>query len=94
MDAAEVSRRIRATAGLDTAVDEIIALYREVIAEQKSLGEGDINAEGRAAAAYLCQLESIPRVLQDSVTLRLRSRILRIPVLRTLAKSIARVAAG
>ena len=32
-DAAEVSRRIRASAGLDAQVDQLVALYREVLAE-------------------------------------------------------------
>jgi hypothetical protein len=93
-DAAEVSRRVRATAGIDSAVDDMIALYQEVIAEQKALGPSDIHMEGRAAAAYLRHLHAVPAALEDSVTFRLRDRILRIPILRTVARSIARLAAG
>lgn len=52
-DAAEVSRRIRATAGLDVAVDELLALYREVIAEHGNMGPQNIQAEERALASYL-----------------------------------------
>lgn len=52
-DAAEVSRRIRATAGLETAVDELVALYQEVLEEHKTTEGADAAAEWRAVAAYL-----------------------------------------
>jgi Glycosyltransferase Family 4 len=55
-DAAEVQRRIRATAGLDQAATELLAIYEEVIAEragQAAAGPDDLAAEQRAAAAYL-----------------------------------------
>lgn len=52
-DAAEVSRRIRATAGLDVAVDELLALYREVIVEHRKMWPQDLQAEQRALASYL-----------------------------------------
>jgi glycosyltransferase involved in cell wall biosynthesis len=55
-DATEVSRRIRATAGRDGAVDEILALYQEVLAEHVSRGGNDANA-GWRAAAYINLLE-------------------------------------
>src|SRR5207248_5224865 len=49
-DAGEVSRRIRASAGRDTVIDEIVSLYHEVIAE--SAGQPhDALAEYRAASA-------------------------------------------
>ncbi len=51
-DAAEVSRRIRASAGLDAQVDELVALYHEVIAEN-ALRVDDPRAEERAAGVYL-----------------------------------------
>jgi Glycosyltransferase Family 4 len=51
-DAIEVSRRIRATAGRDAVIDELVSLYHEVIAE--SAGQPhDTIAEYRAASAYL-----------------------------------------
>jgi hypothetical protein len=53
VDATEVSRRIRASAGIDMAVDEIVALYGEVLAECAVTHAVDADAEGRAAAAYL-----------------------------------------
>jgi chromosome segregation ATPase len=51
-DAAEVSRRARAAAGLQAALDEWVSLYREVIAE----GEGGARTwdeERQAAADFL-----------------------------------------
>src|SRR6266852_1388347 len=55
-DAAEVSRRIRATADREQTVDELISLYREVIAEYRSRAADDPLDEERAAAAYLRRL--------------------------------------
>lgn len=52
-DAAEVSRRVRETAGLEPALDRLTGLYEEVIAESERLGPPDPEAESRAAAAYL-----------------------------------------
>ncbi len=52
-DAAEVARRIRADAGRGQAVDEIVELYREIIAEHRSGPARDADAEARATAAYL-----------------------------------------
>jgi hypothetical protein len=52
-EAAEVSRRIRATAGLEESLDALITLYREVIDEHAALaGPPDLAAEERAAATY------------------------------------------
>jgi hypothetical protein len=52
-DARDVSCRVRATAGPDTAVDAFVGLYREVIDEHAQAGLDDSEAEGRALAAYL-----------------------------------------
>jgi hypothetical protein len=54
-DAAEVSKKIRSTAGLCAAVDEIIELYKEVIAESKNVKE-DTDAERMAVADFLQEL--------------------------------------
>jgi glycosyltransferase involved in cell wall biosynthesis len=56
-DAAEVSRRLRAQAGLERAVDQLAALYREVVAEHRERGPEPAGEEGRAAAAYLRWLD-------------------------------------
>ncbi len=54
-DAAEVSRRIRDTAGLEATVDKLLGLYAEVIAEHR-LAPPSPEAEQRATSAYLRQL--------------------------------------
>ena len=105
MDAAEVTRQIRATAGLDAAVDELIALYDEVIAERSAMGEDDAEAEGRAAADFLrwqslnfnSQLQEerqrvveCTREFNDLAVMRWRARILELPVLGKLARLGAR----
>ena len=99
-DATEVSRRIRATAALDTSLDELLGLYGEVIAEHQRAPASDPLAEGRAAAAYLCWLTTILRnqssqyeeMLANSLSLRLRNRIGTFPLLGNLLKLIARAA--
>ena len=52
-DAAEVSRRVREEAGLEAALDRLVALYEEVIGEHRREGPADPAEESRAAAAYL-----------------------------------------
>ena len=52
-DAADVSRRIRATAGHEAALNRIVALYEEVVAESMV---PDVEAEQMATSAYLRQL--------------------------------------
>jgi hypothetical protein len=55
-DAAEVSRRLRATAGIEEAVDRLLGLYTEVLAEHQERGTpsaAEAVEEGQAAAAYL-----------------------------------------
>lgn len=54
-DAAEVSGRIRAVAGLDAAVDDLVALYHAVVAEQAAAGTDDLAAELAAVATYVEQ---------------------------------------
>ncbi|HYV36452.1 MAG TPA: glycosyltransferase family 4 protein [Gemmataceae bacterium] len=45
-----ISRRVREEASLQIAIDELLDLYGEVIAEQKQCGQAESIAEGRAAA--------------------------------------------
>jgi hypothetical protein len=52
-DAAEVSRRVREEAGLEPALDRLVALYEEVIGEHAREGPADPAEESRAAAVYL-----------------------------------------
>jgi hypothetical protein len=92
-DAAEVSRRMRASAGSSAALDELISLYEEVIEEYRS-GEGsDARAEGRAAAEYLRQLKS-GITAHGAATMRLRERVRRIPFVGKFGVKLARLIAG
>jgi Glycosyltransferase Family 4 len=52
-DAARVSRRVRESAGLEAALDQLLAIYTEVLAESERLGPPDPEAEAQAVAAYL-----------------------------------------
>jgi hypothetical protein len=52
-DAAEVARRVREEAGLEPALDRLVALYEEVIGEHAREGPADPAEESRAAAVYL-----------------------------------------
>ncbi len=49
-DAAQVSRQIRATAGRDAPIDEIVALYHDALAEWKGRGSYTGSSKERAAA--------------------------------------------
>lgn len=99
-DAAEVSRRIRATAGLETFIDQVLSLYSEVIAEHARASAADPLVESRAAAAYLrWQTLTVRRMqaeydkmLADSLTLRLRNRMARFPLLEKPLNLLARIA--
>jgi hypothetical protein len=94
-DAAEVSRRVRASAGLDAAVDELVETYREVIAEQASAGPPDLAAELRAAATYLRRIAPTlqevdeAREFRTSVLWRLRARLRRLPAAMRLFRWLA-----
>lgn len=52
-DAAQVSRWIRVTAGLERAVEALLALYQEVIAEQRNKGTDNDMAKNRAVASCM-----------------------------------------
>jgi hypothetical protein len=88
-DAAEVSRRVRAASDLSSVVDETVAVYEDVIEEFGSLPPCDPAEEARAAAEYLRWLTLTTRrrqaeyesMLANSLTLRLRNRIGRYPLL-------------
>jgi len=92
-DAMEVSRRVRRACGSEEALSEIVALYKEVIADYKQRPMPDLEAESRAAAAYLRQLPLLLArerdVLANSATFRLRNRLLRIPFAGSLARSLS-----
>jgi hypothetical protein len=69
-DAAEVSRRLRACAGLTETVNSLVALYREVIAEY-SAGLQDREAERIATTAYMARIGRTTAII-DSENYRRR----------------------
>lgn len=94
-DATEVSKKIRADAGLEAAVSDLIELYDEVIAEYLARDNTDDAgaAEGRAAAAYLGRLKR-EIASHGAATIRMRERVRRIPVIGKLGVQLARLIAG
>ena len=92
-DAAEVSRRIRNGAGREAAIDQIIALYHDVVDEFTDMRR-DLDAEARAEASYLQQLalhlERERNQLLHSQTFRLRNRLVNLPLVGPLFRSFAR----
>ena len=74
-------------------MDQLIALYENVITENQRLPEPDIAAEGRAAAAYLRQLK-VDFASHGAASLRLRERLERMPLLGNLGLKLARLIAG
>jgi len=51
-EAAKVSRLVRANAGANAVVDQIVSLYREIITENTKI-ESSLDEEARCSAAYL-----------------------------------------
>jgi hypothetical protein len=95
-DAAEVSERIRAAAGQREAIEEVVRVYREVVAEHRARPR-DEAAEWRAAADYLRtlladvrdqheQLERREADIANSAAVRLRRRLLNAPLLGPLLR--------
>jgi hypothetical protein len=86
-DAGAVSRMVRATAGTASMVDEICALYSEVLAEHRAAGTGDPHVESRAAAAYLQTLS--PRLHQRDILASAFRALLGKPVLGRMIRHAA-----
>lgn len=82
LDAAEVSRRIRATAGLDKMVDETIAEYHAVLLDHQATINLDLEAEEREAASYLRWL-STQIYNNPSGRASLKTILARIPILNS-----------
>lgn len=93
-DAEAVSRRLRSVADAGAVIDQLVDLYREVIAEYGRFPAGDVHAgELRAAAGYLTSLgpqlrrESGPGSAFFLLARRVYTPALRIPWLNKLAHS-------
>ena len=78
-DAAEVSRRIRANAGIDAATALVLDVYEEAIADYKR-HKPMLDEEGRAAARFILSRDA-HHASHIALTLRLRNRLLRIPII-------------
>ena len=95
-DAARVCERLRDEAGADPAVDAIVDLYRETIAEFEQSDRAPAAAEMRATAAYLrslgprLQWAAGPRAALAVLAKPWYLRALRVPGLRSLVQSKAR----
>jgi len=73
IDAATVSAFIRANAGRDAVIGELVSLYQEVIDEHRRSSNQDVVAEQKAVAAYLRELA--PRLCErDQVVEQLAVR--------------------
>jgi hypothetical protein len=78
-DAAAVSHRIRTTAGREAVADQLVQLYAEVIADQRSRGRDDLLEEHRAAAACLNTLAA--RYARAELARAGFRRLLQVPLL-------------
>jgi glycosyl transferase family 4 len=91
-DAAEVSRRIRTSAGREWAIDQIVAVYQDIIREFE-VTTRDPSSEARAEAIYLQQLarhfEDERNFLLNRETFSLRKRLLNLPIAGGLLRSLA-----
>lgn len=85
IDATEVSRRIRASAGLDSQVDQLLALYREVLAEWERAPRPERENEVRLAAVA---------VRAARAPLPLRERIRQVPILGLVLVMLKRAVIG
>jgi len=75
-DALAVSRELRASVGLDLLLDQLIAIYSDVIAEAHTR-QPDLALDARAAAAYLRRLS--PRLYDGELLWTAFQRVLRLP---------------
>lgn len=91
-DAAAVSRRVRERAGTDALVDELVDLYRAVIAEHRAGPADDLAAEQRAAAAYVQSLA--PRLHERDLLRAAFGRFLRLPLVGAAVRARARRESG
>ena len=91
-DAAAVCREIRAGAGQEGLLDQLCALYAEVIAEHRGAPAADLDPELRAASAYLQWLA--PRLYERDLMKGVFRRALRSPVLGRILRFLGGRVAG
>jgi hypothetical protein len=97
-EAAEVSRRVRESAGRDAFVSELVGLYEEAIAEHAAAPPPDREDEGRSAAAYVREMSQSRwqerEAIYNSTPFRVTERLLQIPFVGRLSRTFARGLAG
>jgi hypothetical protein len=86
-DAGDVARRVRAQAGLEGLVDQLIALYREVLAEWARAPRSSRAREKRAADAAV-------RAACPHVRVRFRDRVRGMPVVGAGLVALKRTVLG
>jgi hypothetical protein len=87
-EARQVSETVRAIAGHESVVDELINLYEEVIGEFQQERQSEPAEEGRPAAAYLRQLK-MDFAANTAAAIRLRERVERVPLVGRIAIKLA-----
>jgi hypothetical protein len=75
-DASEVSRKVRNLAGQETQIDQLLAVYDDVLVERADT-ERDDSTEQRAAAAYLRRLS--PKLHERELLQMAFARLLKLP---------------
>lgn len=88
-EALRVSQTLRASAGHEPVIDELISLYQEVMREFELNGPVEKLEEDRAAAAYLRQLK-IDFTANADAALRLRERLEQVPLVGRVGVKLAR----
>ncbi len=92
-DAAEVSQRVRAGAGRDAAVKELLGIYEAVIDEYATAPPGR-ELEGPAAAAHLREISTGFRQQREAIfastPFRVTEQLLRTPFVGRVARTVAR----
>ena len=93
IDAAAVSQQVRAVAGRDAAVTELLRLYEEVITEYAT-APPDRESEGRSAAAHVRNISlgfsQQREAIFDSTTFKFGEQLRRTPGIGKLARALAR----
>jgi hypothetical protein len=86
-DAAAVSRKVRDLSGHDAQIDQLLALYAEILAEAPP-DDTSAGLEQQAAAAYLRGLS--PKLYERDLLRTVFARFLRLPVVRAWMRRRAR----
>jgi hypothetical protein len=97
-DAAAVSQKVRASCGRDEVVEQCLELYEEVIEEHAGSAPLSAQDEARAAAAHLRKMSILfwkqRESMYSSTPFRLTERVLRLPMVGGVVRTVGRLAAG